>query len=85
MIDEALLAILACPQNHMPLRLADERLLNQVNEAIREGRVTNNAGDAVTEPIREGLVREDGALFYPVRDGIPVLLVDEAIPLESIE
>ena len=28
--------------------------------------------------ISEGLAREDGTAVYPVRDGIPVLLVEEA-------
>ena len=26
----------------------------------------------------EGLIREDGRVVYPIRDGIPMLLADEA-------
>ena len=85
MIDDELLAILACPENGTPLSLADERLLARVNEAIRAGQVKNKAGEPVTEPLSEGLVREDGRLLYPIRDDIPVLLADEAIPLDSIQ
>jgi uncharacterized protein YbaR (Trm112 family) len=28
------------------------------------------------------LIRQDGAIFYPVVDGIPVMLIDEAIVLD---
>jgi len=31
--------------------------------------------------IQTGLVREDGALFFPVRDGIPVMLMEESIEI----
>jgi uncharacterized protein YbaR (Trm112 family) len=35
----------------------------------------------VTDPVQEALVREDGKYAYPVREDIPIMLVDEAIPL----
>jgi len=28
-----------------------------------------------------GLVREDGRVIYPIENGIPVLLVDAAVPI----
>ena len=30
----------------------------------------------------DALIREDGTVLYPVREGIPVLLVEEGIVLE---
>jgi len=78
-IDKELLAILACPETHQPLSLADAALLERVNARIQAGGVKNVGGAAVSEALEAGLVREDGAIVYPIRDGIPVLLVDEGI------
>ena len=40
--------------------------------------------NSVASKIDEGLVREDGLLLYPIRDDIPIMLIDEAIPLDGI-
>lgn len=84
MIDKRLLDILVCPDNQMPLGMADEALLAKVNQAIAEGRVKNRGGQTVAEPLAGALVREDQTLFYPIVDDIPVILIDEAIPLDQI-
>jgi len=84
MLDAQLLAILACPETRRPLRIAEPALLAAVNQAIAAGRVTNRAGQVIREPVEELLVREDGAVGYPVREEIPVLLIDEGIPLEGL-
>ncbi|HUY32882.1 MAG TPA: Trm112 family protein [Pirellulales bacterium] len=81
MISKELLEILVCPQNRTPLGLADTTLVAELNRSIAAGVVRNMAGDKVERPLDGGLVREDGTLLYPIIDGIPVLLVDEAIGL----
>jgi len=81
MVDASLVAILVCPETHQKVRLADEATVSRVNAAIAAGTATNRDGEVVGEPIAAGLVREDGAYLYPVRDDIPVMLVGEAIPL----
>ena len=84
MIDAELLAILVCPETKQPVRPADDALLGRLNAAIGEGAVRNRAGEKVSQPVEGGLVREDGAVLYPVRDEIPVMLIDEAIPLGGL-
>ena len=81
MIDPQLLEILACPEDKTPVRLADAAVVQQMNAAIAANRVHNRAGHAVSEPIDGGLVRADGQWLYPIRDDIPVMLVEEALPL----
>jgi len=84
MIDKELLDILVCPENRTPLHLADEGLVGKINQRIAAGQVKNRIGQPVERPIDGGLVRKDGKVLYPIVDGIPVLLIDEAIPLDQV-
>lgn len=81
MISSELLAILVCPQNRTPLRLAEPTLVDRLNQAVADRQLKNKSGETVERTIEEGLIREDGAYLYPVFDGIPILLADESIPL----
>jgi len=81
MVDQELLDILVCPETKQSLRLADANTLDRLNSAIAEGTVSNRGGDSVTDRIDEALIRKDDAVLYPIRDDIPIMLVDEAIPL----
>ncbi|MDE2805324.1 MAG: hypothetical protein OXN18_09300 [Gemmatimonadota bacterium] len=83
-IDQELLDILVCPDNRTPVSMADAAVLDRLNAAIAGGAVENLGGDAVTEPITEGLVREDGRILYAIQEGIPVMLIDESIDLSKL-
>jgi len=81
MVDKELLEILVCPEDKSPVMPADASVLAALNARIREGSVKNRGGNPVTTEIKEGLVREDRKYLYPVDNDIPVMLIDEAIPL----
>ena len=81
MIDPELLKIMCCPETHQPIAPAEPPLIDKLNQQIAAGQVRNRAGQAVTEKIDGGLVREDRKFLYPIRGNIPVMLIDEAIPL----
>ncbi|MDA0327721.1 MAG: hypothetical protein O2958_01720 [Gemmatimonadetes bacterium] len=83
MIDQSLLDILVCPESKQALRVADGALLDKINASIGGGSVTNRGGEPVTVSLDEALVREDGRFLYPVRDDIPIMLIDESIPLSQ--
>ncbi len=81
MLDPQLLALLRCPETRQPLAELSPKELARLESARAAGTLQTRAGRTVNERVEAGLVREDGAYVYPIREGIPVLLVDEALPL----
>ncbi len=81
MINNELLRILVCPESKRPVALADDGLVGDVNEMIRSRRARNRAGEVVDNEIDGGLLTEDRSFLYPIREEIPVMLVDQAIVL----
>ena len=79
MVEKELLALIACPETHQALREAPRELLERLRERIARGELQNRGGTRLQAPLSEALVREDGRVAYPVQDGIPMLLVEEAI------
>ena len=58
-------------------------MVKKINQRITEGTLKNRAGNKITEPIDEGLVRQDKKFLYPIREDIPIMLIDEAIPFDD--
>ena len=85
MLDRALLDIVCCPVTRSPLELLTERELAELNRGIAARRVKNRDDAIVEEPLEQALVTRTGKLVYPVRDGVAVLLEDQAIALVQLE
>lgn len=81
MVDAKLLEILCCPENHMDVSLATPELVADLNAKVATGTLKNKAGEPVKEAFEGGLLRADGKVLYPIREDIPIMLIDEAIPL----
>ncbi|NNL87384.1 MAG: Trm112 family protein [Myxococcales bacterium] len=80
-VDPELLEILVCPESRQPLRPATAAELETVNSRVREGSARYRGGEALSDTVVEGLVREDGKVLYIVDDGVPVMLIEESIEL----
>jgi uncharacterized protein YbaR (Trm112 family) len=79
-----ILTILRCPVDHSVLSEADANLVARLNAAIRAKRLRNHGGQLVETAIEGGLIRAGGDLLYPIVDQIPVMLHDDAIPLDQL-
>jgi uncharacterized protein YbaR (Trm112 family) len=79
MVEKELLELLACPQTHQGLRQAPPELLERLNARIARGELVNQGGAKLAVALTEALVREDGQVVYPVLDGIPMLIAEEAL------
>ena len=84
MVDAELIELLVCPETKQVLRLADPDVLARLNAAIAEGGVRNRGGSLVSAPLSAALVREDGHILYPVREDIPIMLLDESIEMGGL-
>lgn len=83
-INKDLLAILCCPDTKLPVMMAEADLVRKLNEAIARGGLMNKGKKPVVEQVEGGLVRADLKILYPVRENIPVMLIEEGIPLDQI-
>lgn len=83
-VDKDLLAILCCPETKLDVSLADDALIGKVNDAVGRGVLKNKAQKPVTEMLDGGLIRADKKILYPIREDIPVMLIEEGIPLDQV-
>ena len=80
-MDESFLSMLRCPRTGGELRLADPRELAALNQSMLDGKLNNAAGRKMERSMEGALVSACGRWLYPIHEGIPVLLVEEALQL----
>ena len=85
MIDTDLLSILCCPETKQGVIVAESGLVDKLNAAVARGGLKNRGKLPVSEQIDGGLIRADQKILYPIRGGIPVMLIEEGIPLDQLD
>ena len=83
-LDPQLLTILCCPESKQEVTLLDRALLEKLNQKIGTGEIQNQGGSIVKELLDGGLLRADKTLVYPIRDAIPIMLIEEGISIEGL-
>lgn len=84
-ISKDLLDILCCPDTKEDVHLISNEKIEIINKAITAGVVKIRNGEVETHSIDSGLLRADGKYLYPIRDDIPIMLIDEAIDMSTVE
>jgi uncharacterized protein YbaR (Trm112 family) len=82
MVDQKLLSILCCPETKQDVELLGDDMVKRINARIAQGGLKNRGGDEVKEPVDGALLRQDRKFFYPIREDIPIMLIDEAIAFD---
>lgn len=82
MVSKELLEILVCPETKQPVHPAPEDAVRRINQQIRTSGFKNRAGIVVQQEIDGLLIREDRKFGYAIREDIPVMLIEEGLPLE---
>lgn len=83
MIADDILELLVCPESKQPLHRSDPALLEHLKHEAVAGTLRTIDGAAVSVDFDDILVRQDRRIGYLVRGGIPVLLVDQGVSLNS--
>lgn len=76
-----LLKILRCPVTGSKLQMAEQGLLDRLNQEIADGQLHDRLGRQFTREFDGALINADSTLGYPIYDRIPSLVADESIPL----
>lgn len=84
MVDKELLDMLCCPETKEDVSLLTGAPIDKLNKLAEEGSLKNRGGEIVKEKMEAGLLRADGKFLYPIREDIPIMLIDEAIPVEGL-
>ena len=85
MIDKELLDILCCPETKQDIEYVEGDIIEKINARIKKGGLKNRGGEEIKEIIDAGLLREDRKYIYPIRQEIPIMLIDEAIAFEEFD
>ena len=83
-INPQLLEILVCPVTKLPVSMLDSNRLEKLNRLIRDKKVANMGGEQISEEYEEALITNNNNTIYQIKNGIPIMLEDQAIDIGLI-
>ncbi|MFL2864819.1 MAG: Trm112 family protein [Pirellulaceae bacterium] len=85
MIDPQLLSILRCPVTASTLSIAEDSVIQSINEGIGKKKIQSRIMEELDTPIDGGLINQEGSLLMPIYQGIPDMNPDDAITLGQLQ
>ena len=82
-MESSFLKLILCPASRQALNNAPMDVVDAINQSIELGELNNVGGVTVASRVDGALIRSDGQIAYPIRDGIPHLLIDEGLPIDD--
>lgn len=76
---------LVCPETKLPLEVVDRAALSVINERIQKQQLKGWNGDVIQDTVEAGLIQRDIEVFYPIKEGVPLLLVSDGIPYNTLQ
>ncbi|MGI9471308.1 MAG: Trm112 family protein [Rubripirellula sp.] len=83
MIDQKLIEMLRCPIDGNRLEMAENALLQRLNDAIGRGDLRDRMDQKITQSLDAALINRESNRGFPVRGGIPSLVADESFELPT--
>jgi uncharacterized protein YbaR (Trm112 family) len=80
-MNQDLIKILCCPETKQKVEYAQKDLIRDLNKKITARQLRNRGGVLISIKMEDGLIREDKKYLYPIKNDIPIMLIDEAIEL----
>ncbi len=76
-MNKEIFTLLCCPETKQEVTEMTKDEVKAINKAIAAKKIRTVAGKLLRDRIETALIREDKKIAYPIRKGIPIMLIDE--------
>jgi len=83
-MNKEIFPLLCCPETKQEVTEMSKEEVKAINKAIKAKKIRTVAGKLLRDTIETALIREDRKIAYPIRKGIPIMLIDEGFDPSNV-